>query len=350
MFRKLADRLKEFKLTMRMKLTLSLSAIAVTLLVSSVISIMEYYKMSNYVSDLIADNIRSVNVAQKLSEVTNKYNLDLLTVIGDDAVSTLPDFHQKEFMAHCDSLRNSLTSDKMVPLTDSVVYAYSAYMLTSLELNDVLLSDFIDTRAWYFDRLQPKFKRLNSYIDVLNNAIYEDLKKNSLTFQRGFYRSIIPGAVAVGVGLLLVLMLLFFLLVYYVNPIYRMLAGLNNYRSFNKKYSYSFEGDDQLAELNDGITELAGENQMLRKRVANLRAKVASGTVASGTVASTSSATTVASVTEPAAEVTGRDEPVEVTGRDEPAEVTKEGELLEVTGKEASVTEPAEVTAPTNNN
>ncbi len=276
MFRKLADRMKEFKLTMRMKLTLSLSAIAVTLLVSSVISIMEYYRMSNYVSDLIADNIRSVNVAQKLSEVTNKYNLDLLALIGDNSVNTLPDFHQKEFMGHCDSLRNSLTSDKMVPLTDSVVYAYSAYMLTSLELNDVMLSDFIDTRAWYFDRLQPKFRRLNHYIDVLNEAIYDDLKKNSLTFQRGFYRSIIPGAVAVGVGLLLVLMLLFFLLVFYVNPIYRMLSGLNNYRSYNKKYSYSFEGDDQLAELNDGITELTGENQMLRKRVANLRAKVAS--------------------------------------------------------------------------
>ena len=276
MFRKLADRMKEFKLTMRMKLTLSLSAIAVTLLVSSVISIMEYYRMSNYVSDLIADNIRSVNVAQKLSEVTNKYNLDLLALIGDNSVNTLPDFHQKEFMGHCDSLRNSLTSDKMVPLTDSVVYAYSAYMLTSLELNDVMLSDFIDTRAWYFDRLQPKFRRLNHYIDVLNEAIYDDLKKNSLTFQRGFYRSIIPGAVAVGVGLLLVLMLLFFLLVFYVNPIYRMLSGLNNYRSYNKKYSYSFEGDDQLVELNDGITELPGENQMLRRRVANLRAKIAS--------------------------------------------------------------------------
>ena len=276
MFRKLADRMKEFKLTMRMKLTLSLSAIAVTLLVSSVISIMEYYRMSNYVSDLIADNIRSVNVAQKLSEVTNKYNLDLLALIGDNSVNTLPDFHQKEFMGHCDSLRNSLTSDKMVPLTDSVVYAYSAYMLTSLELNDVMLSDFIDTRAWYFDRLQPKFRRLNHYIDVLNEAIYDDLKKNSQTFQRGFYRSIIPGAVAVGVGLLLVLMLLFFLLVFYVNPIYRMLSGLNNYRSYNKKYSYSFEGDDQLVELNDGITELTGENQMLRKRVANLRAKIAS--------------------------------------------------------------------------
>ncbi len=275
MFRKLADRMKEFRLTMRMKLTLSLSAIAVTLLVSSVISILEYHKMSDYVSDLIADNIRSVNIAQRLSEAANRYNLDLLAVIGADSVGTFPDFHQKEFMDRCDSLRGSLTSDKMTPLTDSVACACSDYMLTSLELDDVLLSDFIDTRVWYFDRLQPEFRRLNSCIDALNNAIYADLKKNSLTFQRGFYRSIIPGAVAVGVGLLLVLMLMFFILVYYVNPVYRMLAGLNNYRSFNKKYSFSFEGDDQLAELNDGITELTGENQMLRKRVANLRSKAA---------------------------------------------------------------------------
>ena len=149
-------------------------------------------------------------------------------------------------------------------------------MLTSLELNDVLLSDFIDTRSWYFDRLQPQYKRLNNYIDTLSDAIYDDLKKNSETFQRGFYRSVIPGAVAVMVGLLLILMLLFFILVYYVNPIYKMLAGLNNYRSYNKQYSYSFEGDDQLVELNEGITELTSENQQLRKRVSDLRAKVSS--------------------------------------------------------------------------
>ena len=281
MVRKVSDSLKERRLSMRAKLTLSLSAIAVTLLVSSVISIMEYSRMSHYVSDLMADNVRSINVAQKLSEVTSKYNLDILSVIGDDAISTLPDFHQREFMNHCDSLRMSLVPAKMMPLTDSVVYAYSAYMLTSLELPDVLLSDFIDTRTWFFERLQPQYKRLNKYIDTLNDAIYDDLKKNSETFQRGFYRSIIPGAVAVLVGLLLILMLLFFLLAYYVNPIYKMLSGLNNYRSFNKKYTYTFDGDDQLAELNDGITELTGENQQLRKRVSDLRAKIP--TTGSGT-------------------------------------------------------------------
>lgn len=271
---RLKDKVKDRKLSMRAKLTLSLSAIAVTLLVSSMISIMEYTRMSDYVSNLIADNIRSINVAQKLSEVSNQYNLELLSVIGDETINTLPDFRQAEFMNHCDSLRQSLTSDKMMPLTDSVVYAYSAYMLTSLELNDVLLSDFIDTRTWYFERLQPRFARLNSYIGVLDEAIYDDLKKNSETFQRGFYRSIIPGAVAVMVGLLLILMLLFFILAYYVNPIYKMLSGLDNYRSFNKKYNYTFEGDDQLTELNAGITEITNENQQLRKRISDLRNKM----------------------------------------------------------------------------
>ena len=52
--------------------------------------------MSDYVSGLMADNIRSINVAQKLSEVSSRYNLDILTVIGDESVSSLPDFHQDE--------------------------------------------------------------------------------------------------------------------------------------------------------------------------------------------------------------------------------------------------------------
>ena len=259
------------KLTLKLKIILSLSSIAVVLLISSIISVMEYRAMSTYVSSLIADNIHSINMAQELSEASNTYNLDILAVIGDDNLNSLPDFDQKAFLAHCDSLKKSLSSVRMVPLADSVLYAYSAYMLMSLELPEVLKSDFIDSRTWYFDRLQPRYNRLRSAIDKMNSVIYSDLKKNSTNFDRGFYRSIIPGIVAVGVGLLLVVMLMFFILSYYVKPIYKMLDGLNNFRSYNKRYSYTFEGDDQLSELNAGITELASENLQLRKRLANLR-------------------------------------------------------------------------------
>lgn len=256
---------------MRTKLLLALSAICAILLVSSIISVMEYRGMSNYVSGLIADNVNSINAAQKLSEEANAYNLGILAVIGDDSVSSLPDFDTEGFLARCDTLKNSLASVTALPLTDSVLYSYSAYMLASLELPTVLESDFIDTRIWYFDRLQPLYGRLSSSIDAMSTVIYNDLKTNSETFDRGFYRSIIPGIVAVGVGLLLVVMLMFFVTSYYVNPLYKMLSGLNDYRSYNRRYTYTFDGDDQLSELNAGITEITGENIQLRKRISNLK-------------------------------------------------------------------------------
>ena len=271
--RKTLKKARSVRLSMRAKLILSLSAIAAILLVSSVISVLEYTSMSDYVSDLIADDISSINVANRLADMSNTYNLQILEVIGDGSSVRVPDFDDGYFKSHCDSLRMSVASNQVRPLADSVMYSYSAYMLTSLELEDVLQSDFIDTRTWYFERLQPRYDRLRDDLDHLSRAIYLDLEKNSATFERGFYRSIIPGIVAVGVGLLLVLMLLLFLLTLYVNPLYKMLEGLDAYRSQDKKYTVKFEGDDELAQLNDGITELANENRQFRSRIKTMSKK-----------------------------------------------------------------------------
>lgn len=273
LFSKLRKKIRSMRLSLRAKLVLSLLSIVAILLVSSVISVMEYSRMSNYVSELIADDISSINVANRLADMSNTYNLEILEAIGEGASGRIPDFDDEYFKTNCERLRMSHTINQAYPMADSVMYSYAAYMLTSLELESVVNSDFIDNREWYFDRLQPRFDRLQSDIDNLTRTIYEDLEKNSVTFDRGFYRSIIPGIVAVAVGLMLVLMLLFFILSYYVNPLYRMLEGLGAYRSSDKKYTVRFEGDDQLVELNEGISELAGENQQLRRRVRELRRK-----------------------------------------------------------------------------
>ncbi len=267
---KVLKKLKSVRLTLRYKLVLSLLAIAAILLVSSTISVMEYSSMSNYVSTLIAGNIRNINLSQRLAEMSSSYNLEILEIIGEESPDGMPEFDDEYFKAHCDSLKSG-NGSLANPLADSVMYSYAAYMLTSLELPKVMSSDFINNRDWYFERLQPRFDRLKSDIDALTESMYRELEKNSATFDRGFYRSIIPGIVAVGVGLLLVLMLLFFMLAFYVNPLYRMLESLRAYRATDKRYTVKFDGDDELAELNEGITELATENQQLRRRIKALK-------------------------------------------------------------------------------
>lgn len=271
MFVRLRNWWREFRLSLRMKITLSMSAIAIVLLMSSVISILEYKRMSSYVSGMIADDIRNIHVAQRLVDAVDTYNLQVLAVIGDDNLSSLPDFDRTGFMAHCDSLRAGFGEGHVVPMADSVLYAYSAYMLASMELEDVLQSNFIDTRDWYFSRLQPLFGRLRGYLDRLSGEMYAELQQNSEDFDSGFYRSIIPGAVAVAVGILLVFLLMSYILVYYVNPIYRMNSSLGDFLKYRHRYTYKFDSSDQLGDLNSGITELTEENRTLRRRNAALR-------------------------------------------------------------------------------
>lgn len=270
---KTVNSIRNLHLSMRAKLSLSLLSIAAILLISCIISYVEYSIMTNYVSGLVAEDINSINEARKLADMSNSYNLQMLAVIGDDTSASLPDFDDEYFLSHCELLRGSLASEDVRSQADSVMYSYSAYMLTSLEADNVLMSDFIDSRSWYFERLQPRFQRLQSDIDKLSNAIFADLKANSATFERGFYRSAIPGLVAVGVGILLVFMLLFFVNAYYVTPLNRMLDAMNSYRNNDKKYTYKFEGDDELLELNSGIADLASENQDLRRRITTLRSR-----------------------------------------------------------------------------
>lgn len=277
---------------MKAKFTLGLCSIVVILLISSIISILEYRSMSNYVSDLISENIRSINVARQLSNAANDYNLKLLAVIGgadgggadgaipgasgvaaDSASPSLPAFDLAASVRECERLRDTLDSHELGPLADSVLCSYSAYMLAAREFSERRHTAFAQGRTRYFQTLQPALRRLTDDIERLNDFTYSRLMKHSATFERGFYRSIIPGVVAVMVGIGLVLLLLFFLVVYYANPIGRMLSGLENYRSYNRKYSCRVDGDDELSELNDGIAELANENRQLRKRIRDLRRK-----------------------------------------------------------------------------
>ena len=272
MFVKFRNWLQGFRLSLRMKMILSILAIAVVLLMSSVISVVEYRHMSNYVSGMIANDINDLRVAQRLVDAVDQYNLQLLAVVGDDNISALPDFDREAFLTHTDSLRMSVATTT-APLADSVLYAYSAYMLASMEIEEVLKSNFINTRDWYFNRLQPLFGRMRAYLDRLGETIHSDLQTNSENFDRGFYRSIIPSAVALAVGIILLFLLMFFILAYYVDPLYKMLNNLRDYLSYRRRYTYTFDGNDQLADLNQSVTDLTEENRQLRKRIAEFKEK-----------------------------------------------------------------------------
>ena len=262
---------KERRPSMRKKVCLSLGSLAAILLLSGVLSILEYRRMSDYVSELIASNIRSINLSQRLSDITQEYNHQMLAVVVQNDISIMPKFDLEDFMAQSDSLKTSVTSQNALPMVDSVVTSFNNFMKTSLKFDEVFLADSVDTGEWFFGTLQPCYNSFRRDINTLDETIYNDLQTNSADFDAGFYRSIIPGVVSVGAGLVLILLLLYFTLFDYVKPIYKMTEGLSSYRTSGRRYNYTFDGDDQLAEINEGIVEVVEENLELKTRVKSLR-------------------------------------------------------------------------------
>ena len=268
---KLFGKKKENRPSMRLRLFFSLGSIAAILLVSGLISIIEYRRMSDYVSDLIASNIKSINLSQRLADMTQEYNHQMLTVVLMNDLTMMPEFDLHLFQQQADSLKSAVTSSNSLPVVDTVSTSFDAFMKTSLKFDVVFLADTVDTGEWFFGSLQPCYNKFRKDIDTLNSAIHEELRNNSEDFDAGFYRSIIPGVVSVGAGLLLVMLLMYFILVYYVNPLYKMSDGVDNYRAIGKRHTYSFDGDDQLANINLGLSELIDDNLELKRRVKALR-------------------------------------------------------------------------------
>jgi hypothetical protein len=268
---KIFGKKKDSRPSMRLKLLFSLGSIAAILLVSGFISIIEYRRMSDYVSDLIASNIKSINLSQRLADMTQEYNHQMLNVVLKNDLTLMPEFDFQFFLQQADSLKSAVTSSSSLPVVDTVSNSFDAFMKTSLKFDEVFLADTVNTSEWFFGSLQPCYNKFRGDMNTLNSAIHEELRNNSEDFDAGFYRSIIPGVVSVGAGLLLVMLLMYFILVYYVNPLYRMSDGVDNYRAVGKRHTYVFDGDDQLANINSGLIELIDDNIELKRRVKTLR-------------------------------------------------------------------------------
>ncbi len=262
---------KETKPSIRKKAVFSLGSIAIIMALSGAISILEYRRMSEYVSDLISDNMRSITLSQKLSDITEEYNHQMLAVVIQNDISMMPHFDKDYFMSQSDTLKNSITSQATLPIVRKVDESFDNFINTSMKFDEVFLADSVNTGEWFFGTLQPAYNEFCHGMNELNAAVYGELQTNSENFDASFYRSIIPSVVCVCAGILLVLLLMFFTVANYVNPMYKIAEGLRSYKATGKRYSYTMEGDDHLADINAGITEILEENIELKHRIKNLK-------------------------------------------------------------------------------
>ncbi|MBQ7772954.1 MAG: MCP four helix bundle domain-containing protein [Bacteroidales bacterium] len=253
-------------MAIKRKISLGFVVIATILLVSSAISIYEFIKMRSTVSNLINDNISAINTTRLLLDVTDEYNFNLLEGIGDETRELLVlDADDDMFSSNLKGLRESFTTEQERMYADSVLFAYTAYVIVMKDAQEVWQSDYTGRRAWYFSKLHPVYMRLRWYLQKLTLTSQEALAENSMNMSDSFYRSIMPGVVTVLMGMVMVFLFNYFINFYFVNPLMRISRGVSDYLFRKKSYNVVVENDDELKDLNENVRELVETNRKLSK-------------------------------------------------------------------------------------
>ena len=254
-------------MAIKRKISLGFVVIAGILLVSSAISIYEFVRMRNTVANLVNDNIAAINTSRAMLEITDEYNFSLLEKLGDESALLVPrDKNDHRFSDFLAEIKDNFTTVQEREYADSVLFAYSTYIIIMNDAPQVWQGDYSGRRNWYFNKLHPVYMRLRNYLQKLANTSQGALKENSLTMTDSFYRSIMPGVVAVMVGLVLVLLFNYFINFYFVNPLQKISSGVSDYLYRKKSYNIMVDTDEELQDFNENVKELVEMSKKISKK------------------------------------------------------------------------------------
>lgn len=247
------------------KVMLGCIVLAMVLFVSGIISIFEYNKMSDYTSNLLTGNIISINAARDLLEDAEAYNLRLMSGINTEMEDM--DFSRDDFVITFAEMKGNFITAAEKAMADSVMYAYAAYMQVTNEAPQVWLNDENVRRDWFFNRLEPIYVQLRSYIQDLTFISQDVLLGNSQTLQENYYRGIMPALISVIVGLVTVVLFYYYLCHYMINPLLKISKGIKNYRQYNKVYDVKLDSVDELQQLNENVDDILDLNLAYKRQL-----------------------------------------------------------------------------------
>ena len=255
---------------LKKKISVGFVILGFILLLSSLIAIFEFVTMRRTIGKFVKDDITSINTTRKLLDMADHYNFELLSTMGDSTytdVNTMPTVGEDDkFLDTLLSIRNAFKTELERQTADSIRYAFVVYAHILEEAKGVWNAPRYQTKKdWYFDRMYPVYTQLRRYIKDLNLSSQKALKENSDELSEGFYRSLMPCVVAVGIGILLLFLFNYYLNFYFFNPMVRINRALHNYKLTRKTYDVNIDTGDEVEELNENVKDLVREHKQLTK-------------------------------------------------------------------------------------
>lgn len=236
----------------RKKITIGFLSLAVLLFFSGVVSLIELNRLSNSTTILLEKSKHNIDIAKQMLDAVQDQNTSLLqmVVLGDSScyISYL-----EEVKAFEQALQTASDAANDRASLDGIYTAYKSY--NQIINSHGQLSYESDTE-WFADMYKTSYLNLTTKIKNYMIESQDALANRAELVESSAYRAITPGILALAVGIIILLMFLFFINIYLLIPITTIERSLKNYIKSKIPFNVKMEGRDELFNLKESIEEL----------------------------------------------------------------------------------------------
>ncbi|MFI3330324.1 MAG: hypothetical protein R3Y38_00790 [Rikenellaceae bacterium] len=239
----------------RKKITTGFVSLAIILFFSGVISLLELSSLSSSTTALLDKSKQNMETAKQMLDAVQNQNTALLQM-----VITGTSEQDSVYLAEVENFeialkKASLTVRDLEALNDIYIARESYNILIDNNIDKIEQTD----KQWFVNIYKTNYYNLTSAIKNYMIQSQEDLAGDAVSLESKAHRAITPGILALGVGILILLMFLFFINTYLVGPVVAMQKSLKAFINAKIPFQVKMQGQDEVAELKENIEELVNK-------------------------------------------------------------------------------------------
>ncbi|MFR9650226.1 MAG: hypothetical protein SNJ33_04455 [Rikenellaceae bacterium] len=236
----------------RRRVIISFLGVVLLLLFSTLVSYFELKRLGDETANILESNRRNIELVREMLSGLQSQNV---------AFIQMTIFHNAEYdVIHSENIDalEQVVEVTLAESPDNALLDSISYGVTQLR---ALSDEVVQTN--FEDEFRPRVAFYSDYkliYDKLIDNIYEFMTSSQATIEpraqalyHNAYRAVTPVLISLAVMVAILLMLLYFVLLYLVNPVLGINKSLGDYLSFKLPFKVKQECKDEVEQLRDNI-------------------------------------------------------------------------------------------------
>lgn len=234
----------------RKKVALGFACLGLLLIGSGAVSFFELQRIGKRTQQILDDSNSNMAISRDLLDGAEMQHLSLLYSYGRGAVG-----YDSLYLAGRKMLADALerARDEKKEGIDAVQTAFDTYEQVT---RDYFFNEHDFESDWLKESYWNAYMKLTRTVKEFMTRSEQSLGIKAEKIEHAAYRAITPSLVTIGVLLLLLFVLLYFIDFYYMKPVVKMNKGIENWLKFRTPFNVGAESKDETLELRNNIEKL----------------------------------------------------------------------------------------------